>query len=87
MAVYYVWDSEGIYKTSVEATQPESAIILARMSHGIKAAMVQEEFAFIELHQIKDKLTLEHARTRQNLRFADIKNSENRTWRDRKYAQ
>jgi hypothetical protein len=84
--IYHVWDVAGYYRTAVTAETPEGAIVLARMSHGIKAAMVQDEQQFLELHSIKNNNMLIHALNRQQLRYADIKSAEQRTWRDRAFV-
>lgn len=85
MEVYYVWNADGIFIGQIKAESTEDALYVSKMK--TPCAWVQSEQAFIELHQIRDKLTLEHARNRQQLRFAEVKDSETRTWRDRKYAQ
>ena len=85
MATFYVWDKSGQYKEIVYANSADEAVDKAKLLLNIHAPMVQERWSFVETHQIKNKITEDYAVTRQQLRYADIKTAENRTWRDKEY--
>jgi hypothetical protein len=83
--IYHVWYADGTYWGSLsDAADIESAVVMAKKL-GVQSPMIQDEQSFVSAHVINERTTLEHVLNRQQLRYADIKSAEQRTWRDRAY--
>jgi hypothetical protein len=82
---YHVWTVTGVYVDEISAEDEQQALNKAKTIHKVHAPMVQNVQHFIEQWKPTSENNHQHICMNQQLRYADIKASEQRTWRDRRY--
>jgi hypothetical protein len=83
--IYHVWYEDGSYKGKFQKlNSPEEAIQMAK-TFNVFNPIIQEEQSFMAQHSIKTEEQLQNMLHRQQLRYAEVKSVENRTWRDKAY--